>query len=95
MTVCIVNSQHKLIIDSGAHCYIVARNYVENHFPNWENQLLPTKGKNFRSASCKMTPIETIIKEIIIPHRKGKIRLNQEFVVLDDAHIQGFSLGKD
>ncbi|MBW0526942.1 hypothetical protein O181_066657 [Austropuccinia psidii MF-1] len=42
-----------------------------------------------------MTSIGTIIKEIIIPHRKGKIRLNPEFFVLDDAHIQGFLLGTD
>ncbi|MBW0563544.1 hypothetical protein O181_103259 [Austropuccinia psidii MF-1] len=40
-----------------------------------------------------MTSIGTIIKEIIIPHRKGNIRLNPEFVVLDDSHIQGFLLG--
>ncbi|MBW0533965.1 hypothetical protein O181_073680 [Austropuccinia psidii MF-1] len=42
-----------------------------------------------------MTSIGTIIKEIIIPHRKGNIRLNPEFVVLDYAHIQGFLLGAD
>ncbi|MBW0503169.1 hypothetical protein O181_042884 [Austropuccinia psidii MF-1] len=42
-----------------------------------------------------MTSIGTIIKEIIIPHRKGNIRLNPEFVVLGDAHIQGFLLGTD
>ncbi|MBW0499018.1 hypothetical protein O181_038733 [Austropuccinia psidii MF-1] len=42
-----------------------------------------------------MTSIGTIIKEIIIPHRKGNIRLNPEFVVLDDAHIQGILLGTD
>ncbi|MBW0582698.1 hypothetical protein O181_122413 [Austropuccinia psidii MF-1] len=40
-----------------------------------------------------MTSIGTIIKEMIIPHKKGNIRLNPEFVVLDDAHIQGFLLG--
>ncbi|MBW0463600.1 hypothetical protein O181_003315 [Austropuccinia psidii MF-1] len=62
MTVCIYNSQHPLIIDSGAHCSLVARNYLENYFPNWENHLLPTKAKNFRSASGKMTSIGTIIK---------------------------------
>ncbi|MBW0495196.1 hypothetical protein O181_034911 [Austropuccinia psidii MF-1] len=67
MTVC---------IDSQAHCSIVARNYLDNHFPNWENQLLPTMARNFKSASGKMTSIGTIIKEIIIPHRKGNIRLN-------------------
>ncbi|MBW0587597.1 hypothetical protein O181_127312 [Austropuccinia psidii MF-1] len=34
MTVCIDNAQHPLSIDSGAHCSIVARNYLDNHFPN-------------------------------------------------------------
>ncbi|MBW0578816.1 hypothetical protein O181_118531 [Austropuccinia psidii MF-1] len=42
-----------------------------------------------------MTSIGTIIKEIIIPHRKGNIRGNPEFVVLDDVHIQGFLLRTD
>ncbi|MBW0578808.1 hypothetical protein O181_118523 [Austropuccinia psidii MF-1] len=42
-----------------------------------------------------MAFIGTIIKEIIIPHRKGNIRLNPEFVVLEDSHIQGFLLGTD
>ncbi|MBW0585906.1 hypothetical protein O181_125621 [Austropuccinia psidii MF-1] len=36
MTVRIDNAQHPLIIDSGAHCSIVARNYLDNQFPNWE-----------------------------------------------------------
>ncbi|MBW0570381.1 hypothetical protein O181_110096 [Austropuccinia psidii MF-1] len=29
MTVCVENAQHQLIIDSGAHCFIVARNYLD------------------------------------------------------------------
>ncbi|MBW0484185.1 hypothetical protein O181_023900 [Austropuccinia psidii MF-1] len=95
MTVCIDNSQHPLIIDSGAHCSIVARNQLDHHFRNWEKELLPTKAKNFKSASGKMTSIGTVIKEISIPHRKGNIRLNPEFVVLYDAHIQGILLGTD
>ncbi|MBW0542981.1 hypothetical protein O181_082696 [Austropuccinia psidii MF-1] len=68
---------------------------VTNHFPNWENQLLPTKEKNFKSASGKMTSIGKIIKDIILPHMKGNIRLNPEFFVLDNAHIQGIFLGTD
>ncbi|MBW0535103.1 hypothetical protein O181_074818 [Austropuccinia psidii MF-1] len=76
MTVCIDNAQHPMIIDSGAHCSIVARNYLDNHFPSWEEQLLPTKSKNLNIASQKMTSIGTIIKEIIILHRKRNIRLN-------------------
>ncbi|MBW0514011.1 hypothetical protein O181_053726 [Austropuccinia psidii MF-1] len=93
MTVCIDSAQHQLIIDSGAHCAIVAKNYLNNHFPNWEKQLFPTKAKKFKSASGKMTSIGTIIKEIIIPHKKVNIRLNPELVILDNAHIQGFLLG--
>ncbi|MBW0496998.1 hypothetical protein O181_036713 [Austropuccinia psidii MF-1] len=42
-----------------------------------------------------MTSIGKIIKEIIIPKRKGNIRLKPEFLVLDDAHIQEFLLGAD
>ncbi|MBW0501598.1 hypothetical protein O181_041313 [Austropuccinia psidii MF-1] len=43
--VCTDNAQDFFIIDSGAHCSIVARKYLDNHFPNWEKQLLPTKAK--------------------------------------------------
>ncbi|MBW0539921.1 hypothetical protein O181_079636 [Austropuccinia psidii MF-1] len=35
MTVCIDNAQHPYIIDSGAHCSILARDYLDNHFSNW------------------------------------------------------------
>ncbi|MBW0539343.1 hypothetical protein O181_079058 [Austropuccinia psidii MF-1] len=95
MNVCIDNAEHPSIIDSGAHCSILARKYLDDHFPNWKKKLLPTKEKNLKSASAKMTSIRTIIKDIIIPHRKGNIRLNPEFVVFENAHIQGVSLGTD
>ncbi|MBW0552936.1 hypothetical protein O181_092651 [Austropuccinia psidii MF-1] len=62
VTVCIENAQNPLIIDSGAHCSIVARDYLDNYFPNWEKQLLPTKAKNFKSASRKMASFGKIIK---------------------------------
>ncbi|MBW0529666.1 hypothetical protein O181_069381 [Austropuccinia psidii MF-1] len=39
MTECVDNSQHPLIIDSEAHCYIVAREYLDKHFPNWQKTL--------------------------------------------------------
>ncbi|MBW0469248.1 hypothetical protein O181_008963 [Austropuccinia psidii MF-1] len=90
VTVCIYNCQHPLIIDSSAHCSIVAKHYLDNHFSNWEKKLLPTKEGVFKSASGKMKSIGTIIKEIIIPHRIDNIRLNPDFVMLEDAHIQGF-----
>ncbi|MBW0483906.1 hypothetical protein O181_023621 [Austropuccinia psidii MF-1] len=93
--VCIDNTQHPLIIYSGAHYSIVTTNYLDCRFPNWGKQLFPAKAKSFKSASWKMKSIGTIIKGKIIPHRKRNIRINPEFVVLEDAHIQGFLLGTD
>ncbi|MBW0470737.1 hypothetical protein O181_010452 [Austropuccinia psidii MF-1] len=90
MTVCIYNAQNSLIIESGAQCSIVAIEYMDSHFPNLEEKVFPTKVKKSKSASGKMTSIGKIIKEIIIPHRKGNIRLNTEFVVLEHANIQVF-----
>ncbi|MBW0471713.1 hypothetical protein O181_011428 [Austropuccinia psidii MF-1] len=95
ITVCIENDQHPLIIVSGAHCSIVARTYLDHHFPNWDKQLLPAKEKNLKPTLGKMTSIGTSIKELIILHRIGNIRLNSEFFVLKDAQIQGFLLMKD
>ncbi|MBW0465467.1 hypothetical protein O181_005182 [Austropuccinia psidii MF-1] len=95
MTVFVDNSQQPLIIDSFANFSIVAKDYLQKNFPNWENQLLPTKAKDFKSASGNIISIGTIIKEIIIPHKKGNIRLNPELVALDNAYIQGILLGTD
>ncbi|MBW0534058.1 hypothetical protein O181_073773 [Austropuccinia psidii MF-1] len=36
MTVCVNNSKNTLMIDSGAHFSIVAREYLDKHLPNWE-----------------------------------------------------------
>ncbi|MBW0485359.1 hypothetical protein O181_025074 [Austropuccinia psidii MF-1] len=67
MTFCIDNAQHSLIIESGADCSIVARMFLNNHFTNWEKQCFPTKAKNFKGSSGKMTSIGKIIKKIVIP----------------------------
>ncbi|MBW0523171.1 hypothetical protein O181_062886 [Austropuccinia psidii MF-1] len=40
MVLCIDHDQHPLIIESGAHCSIVARKYLDNHFPNGKNSSL-------------------------------------------------------
>ncbi|MBW0474143.1 hypothetical protein O181_013858 [Austropuccinia psidii MF-1] len=95
MNFCFDNSQHPLIIESGVQFSIVARDYLDHHFPDLEKQLFPTKAKNFNYESGKMTSIGTIIIYIIIPHRKGDIRINPEFFVLQDAHIQGLLPGTD
>ncbi|MBW0473823.1 hypothetical protein O181_013538 [Austropuccinia psidii MF-1] len=42
-----------------------------------------------------MKSIGTIIKQIIISHKNVNLRLNPEFVVLEDARIQELLLGAD
>ncbi|MBW0505344.1 hypothetical protein O181_045059 [Austropuccinia psidii MF-1] len=93
MNVFIDNDKHPLIIDTSAPFCIVARDYLDHHFPNWEKQLFPTKENIFKSASGEMRSIGMIIEDIIIHNRKCNIRLNQDFVVLEDAHIQQLLLG--
>ncbi|MBW0489536.1 hypothetical protein O181_029251 [Austropuccinia psidii MF-1] len=92
MTVCIENAQHLLIIESGAHCSIVARNYWDNNFPNWEKQLLPTKAKNSKSASGKMTYIGTIFKEVIIHHRKDIYNIENRHITIGTNKEKNSSL---
>ncbi|MBW0538739.1 hypothetical protein O181_078454 [Austropuccinia psidii MF-1] len=69
------NGIHTWKSHNGAHCSIVARNYLDRHLPEWGKQLFPTKEKNFKGASGKMNSIGKRIKEIIIPHRNGNSRL--------------------
>ncbi|MBW0470704.1 hypothetical protein O181_010419 [Austropuccinia psidii MF-1] len=95
MTVGVDNSQHSFNIDGGSHCSTVSKENLDKHFLNRAKQLLQTKAKNFKSASGKITSIETIIKEIIRTHRKLNIRLIPYFVVLEYAQLQGFLLGTD
>ncbi|MBW0472891.1 hypothetical protein O181_012606 [Austropuccinia psidii MF-1] len=77
------------------HASICGQRLSGHHFLNWEKELFQTKAKTFKSASGKITSIGMIIKDIIIPNRKGDIRLNPEFVVLEDVHIQQYLLGTD
>ncbi|MBW0520305.1 hypothetical protein O181_060020 [Austropuccinia psidii MF-1] len=64
-------NQRNCIHTWNSHKNDLARNYLDNHFPNWENQLFPTKANNFNSALGKMTSIGVIIKGINIPYRKS------------------------
>ncbi|MBW0480293.1 hypothetical protein O181_020008 [Austropuccinia psidii MF-1] len=95
MNVCNDNSQPTLIIDSLAHFLILEREYLYKEFPNLEKQLFLTKENNLKSASGKITSIDTILKEIMIPHGKFDIRINPESVVLEDSQIHVFILGTD
>ncbi|MBW0521650.1 hypothetical protein O181_061365 [Austropuccinia psidii MF-1] len=58
-------------------------------------ETIANQGKELKKCIREDDTHWDTIKEIVIPYRKGKIRLNPEFFVLEDAHIQGFLLGTD
>ncbi|MBW0497950.1 hypothetical protein O181_037665 [Austropuccinia psidii MF-1] len=48
ITVFIDNAQHLMMIYSGSHFSIVAREHFDKHFPNLEKKILQTKAKNVK-----------------------------------------------
>ncbi|MBW0502628.1 hypothetical protein O181_042343 [Austropuccinia psidii MF-1] len=68
MTVCIFNAQHPSLIESGAHCSIVARTYLDHHFPNWENNSCQQRQRT--SNISTHDPLEELFHEF----REGQFR---------------------
>ncbi|MBW0559849.1 hypothetical protein O181_099564 [Austropuccinia psidii MF-1] len=57
MTVCIDNAQHPLMIDSGAHCSIVARNLSGKPLPKLGETALSHQGKELkRKGNIRLSP---------------------------------------
>ncbi|MBW0508462.1 hypothetical protein O181_048177 [Austropuccinia psidii MF-1] len=62
MTVCIDNAQHPLIIYSGAHFSIVARNYLDNHFSNWEKNSCQPRQSTSKVLQGRWLPLGQLSK---------------------------------
>ena len=95
LDVYIENKKHPLIFDTGANCSVVAKEYLDRHFPMWNAEILLTKARSFKSAAGKMKSLGIIQKIIIIPHKMGNLRLHIEFVVLENAKFDGFLMGTE
>ncbi|MBW0551760.1 hypothetical protein O181_091475 [Austropuccinia psidii MF-1] len=74
MTVCIYNDQHPLIIDSGAHCSIVVRNYLYHHFPNCKNRHIIIGTNKGKKSSLDIYQISTHdpLEELLNEFREGQ-----------------------
>ncbi|MBW0560873.1 hypothetical protein O181_100588 [Austropuccinia psidii MF-1] len=62
MTVCIDNAQDPFIIDNGEHCSIVARNYLDNHFPNGETSSYPPWKRASKVLQKRLLPLGKLSK---------------------------------
>ncbi|MBW0470693.1 hypothetical protein O181_010408 [Austropuccinia psidii MF-1] len=89
------NREAKLHLDSGSFFTCVGKHYLDKIYTNWKESLMPIEGIKFRSASQDIHPLGIFEESMIFPHPAGSIRLNVEFVVMNNFTSQHFILGND
>ncbi|MBW0523243.1 hypothetical protein O181_062958 [Austropuccinia psidii MF-1] len=87
------NKEAKLNLDSGAFGTCVEKDHLDRIDTNWKESLMPIEGIKFRSASQDMHPLGIFEAPMIFPHPAGSIRLQVEFVVMNNFTSQHFILG--
>ncbi|MBW0539016.1 hypothetical protein O181_078731 [Austropuccinia psidii MF-1] len=91
----IKNKEAKIHLDSGMFCTCVGKDYLGVIFANWQETLMPIEGIKFSSDSQDMHPLGVLEGEMIFSHPAGSIRLEVEFVVMNNCTSQHFIHGND
>ncbi|MBW0523370.1 hypothetical protein O181_063085 [Austropuccinia psidii MF-1] len=89
------NRESKILLDSGAFCTCVEKDYLDIIYTNWQDRLMPIEGIKFSSASQNMNPLGIFEAEMIFPHPTGSIRPKLESFVMNNCTSQQFKLGTD
>ncbi|MBW0515378.1 hypothetical protein O181_055093 [Austropuccinia psidii MF-1] len=89
------NREAKLHLDLGAFCTCVGKHYLDRIYTNWKESLMSIGGIKFSSSSQDMHPLGIFEAPIIFPHPAGSIRLEVEFVVMNNCTSQHFILGNN
>ncbi|MBW0544708.1 hypothetical protein O181_084423 [Austropuccinia psidii MF-1] len=89
------NKRTKLLLDPGAFCSCVGKSFLKACVPNFGDQLLPTDGVKFNSASNPMKSLGIFETNVIFPHTNGNLRITVEFVVMENCSSNHFILGND
>ncbi|MBW0524646.1 hypothetical protein O181_064361 [Austropuccinia psidii MF-1] len=89
------NQEAKVSLDTGAYCTCVGKRYLKTNVPDWQERLIPIQGVKFSSASESMDPLEVIDLTLIFPHPSQCVRIEVEFVVIDNCTSVQFILGND
>ncbi|MBW0502331.1 hypothetical protein O181_042046 [Austropuccinia psidii MF-1] len=79
----------------GAFFSCVAKSFLKNCVPNFEDQSLPIYGIKFNSASSPMKALGIFETTVIFPHINGNLRITVEFVVMENCSSTHFILGND
>ncbi|MBW0497379.1 hypothetical protein O181_037094 [Austropuccinia psidii MF-1] len=83
----------RVILDTGAFCTCVDKDYLQAILPEWKNHLLPIEGVQFSSASNNMYPLAILDTNIVFPHPTGSVRMKTEIVVMDNCTSKHIILG--
>ncbi|KAG0147289.1 hypothetical protein CROQUDRAFT_22378, partial [Cronartium quercuum f. sp. fusiforme G11] len=94
-TVIINDKEANLVLDSGASCSVVGSRYLSEIIPDWKNKLLPCTSTKFSGCGSPLSPLGIITTPTIFPHTQGAVRIQPEFVVMENATIKYFILGSE
>ncbi|MBW0538574.1 hypothetical protein O181_078289 [Austropuccinia psidii MF-1] len=89
------NKEAKVNLDEGKYCTCVGKDYFKTVIPDWEEKLIPIQGVKFSCASESTKPLGRIELILIFPHPSKCIRVEVEFVVMDNCISNHFILGND
>ena len=84
-----------LLLDSGASCPVVGVRYLTEIFPNWRDHALPCSNTTFPGCGSSLYPIGIVQLPVIFPHTQGSVRIQAEFVVMENANPKYFILGDE
>ena len=84
-----------LLLDSGASCSVVGSKFLSEIIPNWKEKLMPCSNTRFSGCGSNLFPLGVIPLAIIFPHTQGSMRMQVEFVVMENANPKYFILGDE
>ncbi|MBW0584717.1 hypothetical protein O181_124432 [Austropuccinia psidii MF-1] len=78
------NQEARVSLDTGAYCACVGQSYLKTIVPYWQEKRIPIQGVKFDNAGESMKPLGIIDLTLIFPHPFQWVRINIEFVLMDN-----------
>lgn len=94
-TVLVAGSELSCLLDSGASCSVIGKHLLNSIKPDWVEHLLPVQHARFHSCSDQLQPLGVIEISLVFPHTQGSVRIQAQFVVMENTRIKYLILGDD
>lgn len=89
------NCKVQMLLDSGASCSIVGKHFLSEIVPDWQEKIMPSSHVKFSGVGSKLHALGVTSLPVIFPHVKQSIRINTEFVVMENVNNKYFILGAE